>query len=100
MLKGIILNCVDSITDLGVVMDSRMSFSWHIDVTALAMLGFVKILSGILILLGPFMYRLCARSFITQAVCGGLFMTCTSVGLSVCRESWLDTRSEDWDERT
>jgi hypothetical protein len=27
MLGGIILECVDSITDLGVVMDSRMSFS-------------------------------------------------------------------------
>jgi hypothetical protein len=48
-LKGIILDRVDSITDLGVVMDSRMSFSRHIDVTvgkALAMLGFVKRLSS------------------------------------------------------
>jgi hypothetical protein len=31
MLRGIILDRVDSITDLGVVMDSRMSFSRHID---------------------------------------------------------------------
>jgi hypothetical protein len=49
MLGGIILNRVDSITDLGVVMDSRMSLSKQIDVTvgkALAMLGFVKSMSG------------------------------------------------------
>jgi hypothetical protein len=49
MLKVIILDRVDSITDLGVVMDSRMSFSRHIDVTvgkALAMLRFVKRLSA------------------------------------------------------
>jgi hypothetical protein len=48
MLRSIILDCVDSITDLGVVMDGRMSFSRHIDATvrkALAMLGFVKRLS-------------------------------------------------------
>jgi hypothetical protein len=47
--RRIILDRVDSITDLGVVMDSRMSISKHIDVTvrkALAMLGFVKRLSG------------------------------------------------------
>jgi hypothetical protein len=50
ILEDIILDRVTSIiTDLGVVMDSRMSFSRHIDVTvakALAMLRFVKILSG------------------------------------------------------
>jgi hypothetical protein len=49
MLEGIILDRVDSITVLGVVMDCKMSFSRHIDVTVgkiLAMLGFVKILSG------------------------------------------------------
>jgi hypothetical protein len=49
MLGGIILDRVDSITDLGVVMDSRMSFSGHIEVTvgkAMAMLGFVKRLTG------------------------------------------------------
>jgi hypothetical protein len=48
MLGGIILNRVDSITDLGVIMDSKMSFTGHIDVTfgrASAMLGFVKRLS-------------------------------------------------------
>jgi hypothetical protein len=48
MLGGLILGRADSITDLGVVMDSRMSFSRHIYVTFrkalafLAMLGFVK----------------------------------------------------------
>jgi hypothetical protein len=46
MLGGIILDRVDSYTDLGVVMDSRMSFSRHINLKALAMLRFVKILSG------------------------------------------------------
>jgi hypothetical protein len=48
MLGGIILGRVDSINDLGVIMDSRMSFTGHIDVTvgrALTMLGFVKRLS-------------------------------------------------------
>jgi hypothetical protein len=47
MLGGIILDHVDSITDLEVVMDSRMSFSKHIDVTvakALAMLELYNIL--------------------------------------------------------
>jgi hypothetical protein len=41
MLGGIILDCVD----LGLIMDSKMSFTGHIDVTvgrALEMLGFVK----------------------------------------------------------
>jgi hypothetical protein len=45
MFGGIILDCVDSITDLEVVMDSRISFSKHIDVTvgkALAMLRLMK----------------------------------------------------------
>jgi hypothetical protein len=49
MLRRIILDRVNSITDLRVVMDSNMSFSRHIDVTvgkALAMLGFVRRLSG------------------------------------------------------
>jgi hypothetical protein len=57
-----------------VVMDSRMSFSGHIDVMgreALAMLGFVKRL------LDPY-------NSSTQIVYGGLFMTCTSIGLSMC----------------
>jgi hypothetical protein len=48
MLDGNILDRVDSINDLRVIMDSRMSFTGHIDVTvrkALAMLGFVKKLS-------------------------------------------------------
>jgi hypothetical protein len=52
MLGGITLDrvdCVDSITDLVVVMHSKMSFSKHIDITvgqALAMLGLVRRLSG------------------------------------------------------
>jgi hypothetical protein len=84
MLRGIILDRVDSITDLGgVVMNSRMSFSRHIDVLvgkALAMLGFVKRLSGEFrdpYTLGPFMYRLCTRRLSKQVVCGGIFMTFT-----------------------
>jgi hypothetical protein len=44
MLGGIVLDRVDSITDLGVVMDRRMSFNIrHMDITVervLAMLGF------------------------------------------------------------
>jgi hypothetical protein len=44
--------------------------------------------SGILILLGPFMCHLYARSL------------STSIGLSVCRESSIDTRCEDWDGHT
>jgi hypothetical protein len=49
MLEVVILARVNSITDLGVVMDSRMSFSRHIDVTvgkALAMLRCVKRFQG------------------------------------------------------
>jgi hypothetical protein len=45
MLGGIILDRVDSINDLGVIMDSKMSFTGHIGVTvgrALAMLGFLR----------------------------------------------------------
>jgi hypothetical protein len=48
MLGGIILDRVDSINDLGVVMDSKVSFTGHIEVTigrSLAMLGFMKRLS-------------------------------------------------------
>jgi hypothetical protein len=48
MLGAIILDRVGSINDFGVIMDSKMSFTGHIDVTfgkALAMLGFVKRLS-------------------------------------------------------
>jgi hypothetical protein len=49
MFGDIILDGVCSITELWVVMNGRMSFSKHIDVTvgkALAMLGSVKRLSG------------------------------------------------------
>jgi hypothetical protein len=48
MVGGIILDRVNSVNDLGVIMDSKVSFTGHIDVTvgrALAMLGFVKRLS-------------------------------------------------------
>jgi hypothetical protein len=48
MLGGIILDRVDSVNVLGVIMDSKMSFTGHIDVTvgrASVMLGFVKRLS-------------------------------------------------------
>jgi hypothetical protein len=46
MLDGIILDRVDSIDDLGIIMDSKMSFTGHIDVgRALATLGFMKRLS-------------------------------------------------------
>jgi hypothetical protein len=95
MLGGNILDRVDSINDLGVIMDSRMSFTGHIDVTvgkALAMLGFVKRLScefrlGTLILLRPFMFPLYARNLNTPVVCGGLSMARTLIELSVCRGS-------------
>jgi hypothetical protein len=49
MLRGIFFDHVDSITDLGVVMDRRMSLSRPIDFMvgkALAILGFVKRLAG------------------------------------------------------
>jgi hypothetical protein len=45
ILGGIILDRVDFINDLGVIMDSKVYFTGHIDVTvgkALTMLGFVK----------------------------------------------------------
>jgi hypothetical protein len=45
MFGGFIFHRVDSINDLGVIMDSKMSFSGDIDVTvgrALAMLGLAK----------------------------------------------------------
>jgi hypothetical protein len=48
MLGGIILDRVDSINDSGVIMESKISFTEHIDVAvrrALAMLWFVKRLS-------------------------------------------------------
>jgi hypothetical protein len=48
MQRSIILNCVDAITDLGVVMYSRMLLAEYIDVTAgkaFAVLEFVKRLS-------------------------------------------------------
>jgi hypothetical protein len=76
MLGGIILD-VDSINDLGVIMDSKVSFTGHIDVTvgkALAMF----------ILLRPFMFPLYARNLNTPVVCSGLSMTHISIELSVC----------------
>jgi hypothetical protein len=87
MLEGVILDRVDSITKLEVVMDSRMSFSKHVDVTvgkALAMMGFVKRLSG------EFrdqytlrtLYVSLVRSLSNQFVYGGLF------------KSWIVNRIE------
>jgi hypothetical protein len=60
----IIFNRVDSITDLGVVMDSRMSFS------ALAILGFVKRL------LGEFrdLYVVCAPKACVRKLCVAAFL--------------------------
>jgi hypothetical protein len=90
MLGGIILNRVDSadsINDLGVIMDSKMSFTGHIDVTvgrALAMLGFVKKLSYEFrdpYTLKTFMFPLCTRNLNTPVVCGSLSMAHTSIEL-------------------
>jgi hypothetical protein len=33
ILGGVILDCVDSINDLGIKMESRMSFAEHVDIT-------------------------------------------------------------------
>jgi hypothetical protein len=74
ILGGISL---DRVIDLGIVMDSRMSFSRHIYIT-------VRKALAILILLGHFMCHLCARSLSTQVVFDGLFMTCTL--------EWLEKR--------
>jgi hypothetical protein len=49
ILVGIILDRVHSISDLRVIMDSRIYFAEHVNITfgkALAMLGFVKRMSG------------------------------------------------------
>jgi hypothetical protein len=68
-------------------MDSRMSFSGHIDVTSeklwqcWGLREDCQASSGILILLGPLN---------KQVVCGGLFITCTSVKLSVCWENSIE----------
>jgi hypothetical protein len=65
MLRGIILERVNSITDLRVVMDSRMSLSMHIVVTvgnAVAMLGFVRRLPGELRDPYTFMCLLCSEA--------------------------------------
>jgi hypothetical protein len=48
MLGGIIPDRIDSINDLGVIMDIKVSFTGHFDLTvgrALTILGFVKRLS-------------------------------------------------------
>jgi hypothetical protein len=75
MLEGIILDRVDSITDLGVVVDSRMSISRHIDVKigkVLAMLEYM-------------------RPKLEYASC---------IWRWVWRKSSLDMCCEDWDGRT
>jgi hypothetical protein len=77
---GVILDRGNSITHLGVVMDSRMSFYRHIDVTSM-------------------LCRLCAQSLSTQVVFGGLFMTCTSIGIGLIRvaRTWMDGHSDMYD---
>jgi hypothetical protein len=75
MLRSIILDRIDSITDLGVVMDSRMPGGIG---KMLAM--FVNRLSGEF--RDPYTLR---ALYVSLVVCGGLFMTCTSVELNVCR---------------
>jgi hypothetical protein len=55
---GVIFDHADNISDLEVIMDSRMVFANHVDIVvgkAWAMLGFVKRISGFLIPLRPFM---------------------------------------------
>jgi hypothetical protein len=93
MLGCIILDRVDSINDLGVIMDSNVSFTGLIDVTvekALALLGFVKRLSCEFrepYCLKTFLFPLYARILYTPVVCGGLSMVRTSIELSGCRGS-------------
>jgi hypothetical protein len=72
---------------LSILMLERLWRSW----------GFWKdcrVSSGIFIL---FMCHVCSWRLSTQVVYGGLFMTCISIGLSVCRKSSLDTRWKNWD---
>jgi hypothetical protein len=93
MLGGIILDRVDSIIDLGVIMESKMSFTGHIDVTvgkALAMLGFVKKFSCEF--RGRYTLRTLYVSLVRpkleySVVCGGLSMEHTSIELCVCKGS-------------
>jgi hypothetical protein len=93
MLNSNILDRVDSINDLGVIMDSKMYFTGHIDVTvgkALAMLGFVKRLSCEFwdpYTLKTLYVSLVRQNLNTPVVCGGLSIVRTSIGLSVCRGS-------------
>jgi hypothetical protein len=45
MLRDVILDCINSISDLRVILDSRMSFAEHVDIEvgkALEMQGFVE----------------------------------------------------------
>jgi hypothetical protein len=92
---GIILDRVDSINDLGVIMDSKMFFTGNIDITvgrALAMLGFVKRLAcefrdPYTLKTRPCMFPLCTRNLNTPVVCDGLSMTHTSIELSVRRRN-------------
>jgi hypothetical protein len=92
MLGGVIRDRVDSITDLLVVMDSRMSFSMHIDVTiekALAMLGVMKIFQGAL--RDPYTFTTLVRPKLEYASC---------IWRWVCRKGSLDMCCENWDGRT
>jgi hypothetical protein len=106
MLEGIILDRVDSFTNLGVVMDSRMSFSRHIDVTvekALAMLGFVKRLSGEF--RDPYSLRtlnvsLVRPKFEYASCVWRPFNDMHISRIEHVQRSSYDPRCEDWDERT
>jgi hypothetical protein len=84
---------ISLINDLRVIMDRRMCFTEHIDVSkALAMLGFIRRVSGEF--RDPYTLKLsriidpwCAKSFYMRVVYGLLFMMYTSTGLSGCSES-------------
>jgi hypothetical protein len=84
MLESIILDRVESNTDLGVWQ------CWN----------FWKDCQVSQRNLGPFMCQSRIQSFSTQDFYGGLFMMCTSVGLSVCTVSPLNTHCGDWDGRS
>jgi hypothetical protein len=98
MLGGIILDRVVSINDLGVIMDSKMSFTGHIDVTVgrvLAMLGFVKRLScefrDPYTLMLYFMFPLCTRNLNTPIiVCGGLSVAHTPIGIEHVQKMFIN----------
>jgi hypothetical protein len=71
---------VDSITDLGVVLDSKMTFKKHIDVTiakGFAMLGFIKRLSKEFQDPKIFIYVTCTFKAGVRLLCLATFLCCT-----------------------